>query len=95
MSSQLNSEDIRTYIHIPYQLKDTVKKLGCWFDPERKLWYYRGGLDTFPSILKRYLKHPDIKYHMVAYEERDQAKAKGFKWCKESKRWYELIYGDE
>jgi hypothetical protein len=41
-----NSENnSKIYIKIPFKNKDSVKKLGGRWDPEKKSWYYLSTLD--------------------------------------------------
>jgi hypothetical protein len=32
-------ENIRVYLHVPYEDKEDAKSLGCRWDPEKKKWY--------------------------------------------------------
>ena len=42
----INMLDIsKVYIKIPFKNKDSVKKLGCKWDPEKKSWYYLSNID--------------------------------------------------
>lgn len=29
----------KLFLNVPYELKDQAKELGCFWDPEFKLWY--------------------------------------------------------
>ena len=40
MSRQLEPQmNIRVYLHVPYEDKETAKEFGCRWDPIRKQWY--------------------------------------------------------
>ncbi len=48
--AQIESE--RKYLNVPFAEKDTAKKRGARWDPERKKWYLPKGVELHPSLEK-------------------------------------------
>ena len=48
------SEKKRIYLNVKYQDKNKAKKLGCKWDPEKRLWYCFYDNENKEKILKKY-----------------------------------------
>ena len=49
-------QDERVYIHCPYKYKESAKKLGAKFDPEKKQFYTLKSNNNFETIIKKFEK---------------------------------------
>ena len=78
-----------TYLLIPFEAKDELKKLyNIKWDTEKKLWFI-GELVEANEVLAKQLKPYTIKDIFVKYEDKDEYKANlpSMKWDATRKRW--------
>lgn len=80
-------EPKRTYLAIPFEIKDSFKGLIRW-DSEKLLWYtYR----YQKNIIEQY----KLVYLNVPYHNKEEAKELGAIWHSETKQWYTTICNNE
>jgi exosome complex RNA-binding protein Rrp4 len=74
----MNSEQEKIYINIPYKIKDEGKKLGAFYDIDKKSWYI---LDKEKYDLFKFVE-VNIPYNL-----RFVANENGCIWIKDKKAW--------
>jgi len=71
----------KTYLYVPYELKEEAKARKCFYDMNTKQWYCNQDNHSAISLFsKRYLE--------IKYAQKHEAKEKGCKWCPLMKKWY-------
>lgn len=82
----------KIYLDVPYEKKDSVKKLGARWDKNRKKWYIMSNLseekrEAIENILTTPSEFERI-YLDVPYAKKDPVKKLGARWDKNKKQWY-------
>lgn len=72
----------KTFLDVPFDMKDEAKSLGAKWDKDTKKWYITDGTDA--SLFQKFLR----VYLTVPFAEKDEVKALGARWDKEKSRWY-------
>ena len=80
-------EKERTYLLVPFDLKDELKKEGIKWDAEKKLWYCLKITETLKPYVGFFVD--------VEYDEKDEMKEKykSLKWNGALKSW--LVLGED
>jgi len=87
ISYYFKMEKERTYLLVPFDLKDELKKEGIKWDNEKKLWYC---IETTETL------KPYVAFVVdVEYDEKDEMKKKykSLKWNSSFKSW--LVLGED
>ena len=81
MASGMN-DDSKVYLHVPFEEKDDVKRVGGRWDPGAKKWY-------IPSLHPQAgFEHWKVCYLNVPFAEKEEAKAKGAMWDNNAQKWF-------
>ena len=85
MSSTKTSPSVTTllYLNVPFEEKDTVKKMGAKWDPSGRQWYIPE--DSSVSPFHKWLSR---QYLDCPYADKDLVKSLGAKWDARAKHWY-------
>lgn len=101
--SSSGAVDGKVYLIVPFDEKDMAKQMGARWDPEAKLWYAladddSGLLQRWPAVgstgssgnrqIEQSLSVDSKAYLTVPFSEKDEAKALGARWDKDSKMWF-------
>ena len=80
-------EKERTYLLVPFDLKDELKKEGIKWDAEKKLWFCLKITETLKPYVASFVD--------VEYDEKDEMKAKykSLRWNGAFKSW--LVIGED
>jgi hypothetical protein len=78
----------KTFLDVPFDMKDEAKLLGAKWDKDTKKWYITEETDASP--FQKFLR----VYLTVPFAEKDEAKALGARWDKEKSRWYVSGFAD-
>jgi hypothetical protein len=85
-----NRAKTKVAINVPYHEMDEAKNLGASWDRRLKTWFIPKGLPMEP--FDRWIPRGDVAsadiYLNVPFEEKDEAKAKGARWNRETKKWF-------
>lgn len=74
----------KTFLNVPFDMKDEVKQLGAKWDKDSKKWYITEEMDAAP-----FQKFNSPKSFLeVPFEMKDEVKSLGAKWDSDSKKWY-------
>ena len=92
-----SKDNVQTYLDVPWDDKDEVKKLGAWFDMQKKAWYVPKNADI--SKFEKWLPGGKVTktvksakkiYLDVPFDDKETAKGLGARWDNDKKKWYAL-----
>ena len=85
----------RLYLFVPFEDKDLVKSMGCYWDPTRKLWYKTLMPDDEVDGMSSFDPWRTKTYMNVPFDDKDAVKELGAKWDGLEKKWYYFGRDDE
>ena len=69
------------YLNVPFQRKNLARKLGCWFDGEKKLWCTRNTNKNLAYLLETYGSFDNSAPPPKQKKNKDKAPENGILYC--------------
>ena len=80
----------KIYIEVPYELKDTIKLKGGFWNKDKKRWFVYEDNENIREIKKLIINYNRKKqkiYLNIPYNLKNDAKNDGCRWCKNERKW--------
>jgi hypothetical protein len=81
----------KIYLEVPFQIKDIIKNLGCYWEQNNKKWFYyetNENIDSINILITEYNNKNKNIYLKIPYKMKNEAKNDGCRWNTNDKLWY-------